>query len=157
MNDSPPASASVPSPFVVWIIWGALVVSVLVYGGIGLALAPAPDPAEQPPEDAASAMVPVLAVVAVGALAASFVLRVVFLSRLGQGRKPDGADPAAFGKFLTLHVVLFALAESVAIHGLVLRFAAGISNGLFLAFLGAALFGLACHAPLGAPLPGRRA
>jgi len=140
----------VPQPLVVWIIWGALVNAVLVYGGVGIATAPpAPEMVEGTEP---SPLVPVLAVAAVVVLAVSVILRLVLESRIWQGRKPDLTDPGDFGKFLTIRIVSFALAESAAIFGLVLRLSGAISNGMFVAFLGAALVGLAYHAPLEASL-----
>jgi len=86
-----------------WIIWANLLVAVGVYAVVGYFVAP--DRAAN--EQALGVLVPVFAVVALFEVLAVFVLRPVLAERMGG---------VAFA------IVRWAVAESVAIFGLALRF-----------------------------------
>lgn len=127
---------------VVMIIWGALVMAVVVYWG----LASGSEPSEVKPDDS---LAQTLAWVAAGVSGASLMLRQLLLGDFQSG-KISLKTEAGRVRFLTGNIVCFALAESVALFGLVLAFT-GHPQSDWLVFFAAAVLLLIIHIPL----PGR--
>ena len=94
-----------PNPNVIWIIWAALAMSVLVYAGVGVVLRMT---GNMPPMDPETAKL--LTLVFAGVALMETVLAVAVLGKI----------LARSGNFLTYCIVRWALMESTAIFGLVL-------------------------------------
>ena len=108
----------------IWIIYGALCMSMIVYGGVGFAVV-------TPPEEPNTDMVMPLAlgVVSLTTSACTFLV-----------------DKFIQGNYQTRHIIKWALTEVTAVFGFILYFLTG--NIVFLlAFIGFALALMAVHAP----------
>lgn len=127
---------------IVWIIWGALLWSVVLYGFLGAKLL-------QPQGESGSrSLVLGLAALSLVLLGSTVALRFFCISSPLQERRMDLGVPEGFQRYLTWQVVIFALCEAVALFGLVLRLSAGLPTGEFLLFVGAGFLALAVHAPV---------
>lgn len=126
----------------VWIIWGALLLSTVVYAGVGLKLQLAPSGSVPDPK-----LVLLFALLAVVLVSATALVRQFLIDGpLGEGRL-DLREPPQFQRYLATQVVIFALCESVAVFGLVLR-VQGLPAERFLAFVGGGFLALLLHAPV---------
>ncbi|MCB1226571.1 MAG: hypothetical protein KDK99_12225 [Verrucomicrobiales bacterium] len=102
--------------WVVTLIWGALMFSVVTYAVLAHLLEPAenPDPT----------LIKILPIIGGAAVAISILLRKFLLLPLRQLSAEQVAGPAA-SKYLTRHVISYALAESCGVLALVFRLSGG--------------------------------
>lgn len=128
---------------VVWIIWAALMVGLMIYAQI-LKFTALPRPAGAPPLDANLPMI--LGGLAVFLALMSLVARGLFLGRLKAGIIPLGSA-AGTKVFVTGHIISFAFAEAIGLFGLVLGFL-GYPGDLYWKFMLGALALLAWQIPL---------
>ena len=123
-NTSPPPGN--PS-LLLWIVWGALTSSIVVYLVVLQVAAP------KETDTGGGSLAGVLAAVSVVNLVVSFGAR-WFLQRIVKnGKEGESID---FSRVLTLSIISWALAESVAIYGLVLGFTGepfSVYSGFFIA------------------------
>ena len=130
-----------PVQLLVFIIWGALCSSILVYAGLlgSMTFAPAkPD---------ASDLSSVIALAAGSAAALSFVLRKMLLGGFISGTLSLD-DPAHRSRFVAGHIVVFALSEGVGALGFVSGITAGGRSESWLPYLAIALILMILHIPL---------
>lgn len=130
-----------PANLIVFIIWGGLCSSLLVYVAMLSAMTFAPGKSD------ASSLGGVIALASGSAAALSFVLRKLLLGGFSSGKlNPD--DPANRGRFIAGNIVVFALSEGVGALGLV----NGISNNgcaeAWLPYIGLAFILMLAHIPL---------
>jgi len=133
--------------FQLWLIWGVLLSSLVIYAGVAAVLVSgeATDP------ETASRLTPIFALVALGAAVTSFVLRNVMLTRpLARGAL-DPETPAGAQRVQTAFVLAWVFSETVGLFGFVLWFL-GRDWNVFLAFLSAGAVLIALHAPLASRL-----
>jgi hypothetical protein len=130
-----------PAHLIVFVIWGALCSSLLVYAAMLSSITFVPGKAD------ASTLSNVIALAAGSAAALSFVLRKLLLGGFTSG-KLSADDPANRGRFVAGNVVLFALSEGVGALG----FVNGISNNgksdAWLPYIGLAFILMLAHIPL---------
>ncbi len=130
-----------PIHLTVFIIWGALCFSLIVYAGMLSAITFVPVKEAQP------ALTGVFALAAGCAAALSFFMRKLLLGGFAAGTLSLD-DPEQRGRFVAGNVVVFALSEGVGVLG----FVNGItSNGVgdaWLPFIGGALILMLLHIPL---------
>lgn len=130
-----------PANLIVFIIWGALCSSVLVYAVMLSSMTFMPGKGDS------SSASNVIALAAGSAAALSFVLRKLLLGGFTAG-KLSLDDPANRGRFIAGNVVVFALSEGVAALG----FVNGISNNgkgdAWLPYIGLAFVLMLAHIPL---------
>jgi len=129
MNDAQTNSDSLTVPRIIWL---AMVIAVILYGAFVLVL---PGKKSEPGGD----LVPIFALVAGMLAACSFVVRTV-LTRALNGDAARGAN-------MVPYVVAFALAEAIAIFGLVLHLL-GEPQLVSLGFVVAGLVVLTLHFPI---------
>ncbi len=105
--------------FKAWIIWGALTLSIPIYVFVGYVVT----------QDAVDAvpLAPnlklILIVVSCAMAASSFFIAKKFLSRPSSLPPPFPQPPAPdFNRWLTFHIIRWALHESIALYGLVITF-----------------------------------
>lgn len=130
-----------PVQLLVFIIWGALCSSILVYAGLlgSMTFAPAkPD---------ASNLASVIALAAGSAAALSFVLRKMLLGGFTSGTLSLD-DPAHRSRFVAGHIVVFALSEGVGALGFISGITAGGRSESWLPYLAIALILMILHIPL---------
>ena len=107
-----------------WIIYGALCMSMIIYGAVGFAVV-------EPPEEANTDMVMPLTS---GMVSLTTSVGTFFVDKFVQGN------------YQTRNIIKWALTESIAIYGFVLYFLT--ANTIYLlAFIGFALALMAVHAP----------
>lgn len=106
-----------PDPQLAWIVWGALVLSIPVYGAV-LVLAPMEGGAEPELLRLFRLALPLAAAAEIVAIVV--VRKVMFFGPLEEGEFED-LDELHQGYFTT-SIVTWALAESIAIYGFVLSF-----------------------------------
>lgn len=130
-----------PANLIVFIIWGALCSSILVYAAMLSSMT------FMPGKSNASSVGNVIALASGSAAALSFVLRKLLLGSFTAG-KLSLDDPANRGRFIAGNVVVFALSEGVAALG----FVSGISNNgkgdAWLPYIGLAFVLMLAHIPL---------
>ena len=117
-----------------WIIYGALCMSMIIYGAVGFAVV-------EPPEEANTDMEMPLAL---GIVSLTTSAGTFFVDKFIQGN------------YQTRNIIKWALTESIAIYGFVLYFLT--ANTIYLlAFIGFELALMAVHAPIqrACPLPRR--
>lgn len=107
-----------------WIIYGALCMSMIIYGAVGFAVV-------EPPEEANTDMVMPLAL---GMVSLTTSAGTFFVDKFIQGN------------YQTRNIIKWALTESIAIYGFVLYFLTA-NTVYLLAFIGFALALMAVHAP----------
>lgn len=127
--------------FIVFIIWGALCSSLIVYALMLSAITYAPTKSD------ASLTSLVIALAAGSAAALSFVLRKLLLGDFTSG-KIDVTDLAHRGRFLAGHVVIFALSEGVGALGFVNGIISHGEINAWLPYIGGALILMLLHIPL---------
>ena len=131
--------------FVLWILWGSLVTSLIVYLGIALA-----GVGLQSGEPSASGswqlLAAILGVLAGGVAVGTFVLRSALLTRPVRAGVVDPSTPAGAQRIQTAYIVVWVLSEAVGIWGLVLWLLSA-SWSLFLPFLAGSALLLLLHAP----------
>jgi hypothetical protein len=140
-----------------WIIFGALALSQVIYGVIGVVIAGQPPPAESasPPPDVS---IMAIALGGVAVILAGVVIPVLRRSLLPRASRGGGADEArlwametpaataALAKLRTTNIVTWGLAESIAVMGLVLTFLSR-ETVYILGFAAASLLCFALYAP----------
>jgi hypothetical protein len=104
-----------------WILWGALFFTLFIYLLVLYITTTNAEGFEAPDPEFISTIRMAFGVIAVGEIAAIFVLRhVTFFSKLADG---DIASVEELrGKYMTTCILSWALSESIAIYGLVLAF-----------------------------------
>lgn len=130
-----------PIHLTVFIIWGALCFSLIMYAGMlnVMTFAPAKNPQES--------LTGIFALVAGVAAAMSFVIRKLMLGGFTDGRlKVDGFTDR--NRFVAGHVVVFALSESVGVLGFVNGLMSYGQMDAWLPFIGGSLILLLLHIPL---------
>lgn len=130
-----------PAHLIVFVIWGALCSSILVYAAMLGSMTFVPGKGD------ASTLNNVVALASGSAAALSFVLRKLLLGGFTSGTlSPD--DSANRGRFIAGNIVVFALSEGVAALG----FVNGISNNgrgeAWLPYIGLAFLLMLAHIPL---------
>lgn len=130
-----------PANLIVFVIWGALCSSLLVYAAMLSSMTYAPG------RGAASTPGNIIALAAGSAAALSFVLRKLLLGGFTTGTLSLD-DPANRGRFIAGNVVVFALSEGIGALG----FVNGISNNgraeAWLPYIGLAFILMLAHIPL---------
>lgn len=130
-----------PANLIVFVIWGALCSSILVYAAMLSSMTFVPGKGET------SSAGNVIALASGSAAALSFVLRKLLLGGFTAG-KLSLDDPANRGRFVAGNIVVFALSEGVAALG----FVNGISNNgrgdAWLPYIGLAFLLMLAHIPL---------
>lgn len=130
-----------PAHLIVFVIWGALCSSLLVYAAMLSSMT------FLPAKNEASTVSNVIALAAGSAAALSFVLRKLLLGGFTSG-KLSTDDPANRGRFVAGNVVVFALSEGVGALG----FVNGLSNhgesDAWLPYIGLAFILMLAHIPL---------
>lgn len=130
-----------PSNLIVFIIWGGLCSSLLVYAAMLSSMTFAPGKPD------ASSLGNVIALAAGSAAALSFVLRKLLLGGFSAGTLSLD-DPANRGRFIAGNIVVFALSEGIGALG----FVNGISNNgrgdAWLPYIGLAFALMLAHIPL---------
>ena len=101
-----------PVLLIVFLIWGALCVSLLVYAGMISLMTFAPGKADT------SSLGNIIALAAGSAAALSFVLRKLLLGGFAAGTLSLD-DAAHRGRFIAGHIVIFALSEGIGALGFV--------------------------------------
>lgn len=125
-----------------WIIWGALTFSIVAY----LVVLHVAGPEEK--NTGGVSLAGILAAVSAVNLVVSFGVR-WFLNRVVKSTKEG--EPIDFGRVLTFSVISWALAEAVAIYGLVLGFT-GEPFSVYSGFFIAAFVAMVTLAPTFVPL-----
>ena len=130
-----------PVQLTVFIIWGALCSSLLIYAGMLSSMTFVPSKADT------LSLGNIIALAAGSAAALSFVLRKLLLGGFSAG-KLSLDDPANNGRFIAGHVVIFALSEGIGALG----FVNGISSSgrieAWLPYIGLAFVLMVLHIPL---------
>jgi hypothetical protein len=126
-----------------WILWGAMLMSLVVYGVMPLLLVGT----EFPGDETAATLAPILVVLGLGLAVASFVLRRLLLDRPLAAGTLDPETPEGAQQIQVAFVVAWVLSEAVGIFGFVLWFL-GRDATLLYGFLVASAGLLALHAPL---------
>jgi hypothetical protein len=130
-----------PVQLIVFIIWGALCSSLLIYAVMLSSMTFAPGKGDS------SSVGNIIALAAGSAAALSFVLRKLLLGGFTAGTLSLD-DPANRGRFIAGNVVVFALSEGIGALG----FVNGISNNgkgdAWLPYLGLAFILMLFHIPL---------
>lgn len=129
-----------PTPQLLWILWGSMLVSLAIYGFIPFFVA---WEHETPGSDA---LVIALGGVAVSTAVATFVLRRLLLAAPIANRSLDPSTPAGRARIFQAHLFCWVLSESVGLYGLVLFFLYG-SRPLLYGFLAGAFVLMLLHAP----------
>lgn len=130
-----------PIQLTVFIIWGALCFSLLMYAGMLSAMTFAPTSGASEP------LTRLFALVAGIGAALSFVVRRLLLGEFSDGRSKVG-DLAARNRFVAGNIVVFALSEGVGVLGLVNGLSSGGKGETWLPFIGGSLLLLLLHIPL---------
>ncbi|MFO1484517.1 MAG: hypothetical protein U1F71_14245 [Verrucomicrobiaceae bacterium] len=130
-----------PVHLVVFIIWGALCSSLLVYAAMLSSMTFVPGKGD------ASSAGAVIALAAGSAAALSFVLRKLLLGGFSTGTLSVD-DPANRGRFIAGNVVLFALSEGVGSLGFVNGLCSNGKGGAWLPYIGLAFILMLLHIPL---------
>lgn len=130
-----------PIQLAVFIIWGALCSSLLVYAGMLNVMTFVP--AKEAPASFSS----IMALAAGSAAALSFVLRKLLLGGFTSGNLTLD-DPAHRGRFVAGHVVIFALSEGVGALGFVNGLSSSGATDAWLPYIGGALILMLLHIPL---------
>jgi hypothetical protein len=125
MGSMPPQDAP---PQTLWIIWSALLVSVLMYGAIGVYV---PVVGAEMPSETVKMLTQIFALMAFTNLGLVFGLRGLFAKRLA---------------YVAYAIVRWAMCEAVALLGLVLHFMGG-SLQIMAAFCGASAFAMVLLRP----------
>ncbi len=141
-------SSQLAKATVFWVIWAALVVSILVYAAAAFL-----STRQAPPSEVQSSQVLFLVLLGMGfsnALA-SVVIRQIFLVRAVRLGKLDVDTAEGFRRALVVFVVLWALADLTGVFGLALVFwNSSFLDGL--PFWGLALLLMLFHRPAWGPL-----
>lgn len=130
-----------PVQLIVFIIWGALCTSLLVYAGMLSAMTFAPANA-----DASSTGV-VVALAAGSASALSFLLRKILLGGFTNG-KLSLDDPANRSRFVAGNIVVFALSEGVGALGFINGILSNGQGDAWVPYIGLAFILMILHIPL---------
>lgn len=130
-----------PVHFTVFIIWGALCTSLLVYAGILSSMTFAP------PRGDASSVGSIIALAAGSMAALSFVLRKMLLGGFADGRL-DLNDPAMRGRFIAGNVVVFALSEGIGALGFVNGITSNGKGEAWLPYIALGFILMLLHIPL---------
>jgi hypothetical protein len=128
-----------------WIVWAAMVASVVTYAAVILAVRLS-EPARSP-----TALTPALALAALASGAGSLALRAWLLVRPARAGRLDLAREPDARRFFAVSVACWALAEAVAVLGLV-TFLVQRAPGVGLGCVVGSLALLALQAPRLAPL-----
>lgn len=123
VTSPPPGNPSL----LLWIVWGALTFSIVVYLVVLQVAAP------EEKDTGGASLAGVLAAVSVVNVVVSFGAR-WFLQRIV--KKGKEGEPIDFSRVLSLSIISWALAEAVAIYGLVLGFTGepfSVYSGFFVA------------------------
>ena len=118
--DNEPDNDAESRAFTMWIVWGALLVSVFIYGGVvSFAGADEPKSAEE-----LQMFLIVFSAIAAGEIPVIFVLRkMLFFDKLDDRDFDDRGDVA--DNYFTASIITWALCESIAIYGFMLAFLSG--------------------------------
>jgi hypothetical protein len=130
-----------PVQLTVFIIWGALCSSLLVYAGMISSMTFVPG------KNDASSLSSIIALAAGSAAALSFVLRKLLLGGFTAG-KLSLDDPAHRGRFVAGNVVVFALSEGVGALGFVNGISSSGKIDAWLPYIGLAFILMLLHIPL---------
>lgn len=130
-----------PVQLTVFIIWGALCTSLLVYAGMISSMTFVPG------RNDASSLSSIIALAAGSAAALSFVLRKLLLGGFADG-KLHLDDPAHRGRFVAGNVVVFALSEGIGALGFVNGISSSGRVDAWLPYIGLAFILLLLHIPL---------
>ena len=95
------------------IIHGAMLASVVLYAGV----AESARSSEHPP----AVLLPALAAMGAGLAAGAFILRRMWVESAEERLRLAPDDTAALNRWRAGHITTFALAEAIALYGLVLR------------------------------------
>lgn len=126
---------------IVFVIWGALCSSIVVYAAMLSSITFAPGKSD------AGMTSQIIALAAGSAAALSFVLRKMLLGGFTSGAlSPD--DPANRGRFIAGHVVVFALSEGIGALGFVNGITSNGRGDAWLPYLGLAFILMLLHIPL---------
>lgn len=114
---TPTDDAREVQPFTLWIIWGGLLVSMLIYG----AIVPMLDTGAQMDVETFQTYAIVLSLVAASEVPIIWALRrMTFVNRLTRGDFSD--EQAVSQAYFTTSVITWALCESIVIYGFILAF-----------------------------------
>lgn len=130
-----------PVQLTVFIIWGALCTSLLVYAGMISSMTFVPG------RNDASSLSSIIALAAGSAAALSFVLRKLLLGGFADG-KLSLDDPAHRGRFVAGNVVVFALSEGIGALGFVNGISSSGRIDAWLPYIGLAFILMLLHIPL---------
>lgn len=125
-----------PAHLIVFIIWGALCSSLLVYAVMLSAMTFVPGKTD------ASSVGSIIALAAGSMAALSFVLRKLLLGGFAAGTLYQD-DPVQSGRFVAGHVVVFALSEGIGVLGFITA-----NRDAWLPYIGGALILMLLHIPL---------
>ncbi|MBB5034902.1 hypothetical protein [Prosthecobacter vanneervenii] len=126
---------------VVFIIWGALCSSLVLYAVMLSSMTFAPS------QSAPSAMGQIIALIAVSAMALSFLMRRLLLGGFTTGAL--GLDgPQQRGRFIAGHIVVFALSEGIGVLGFVNGILSNGQGDAWLPYIGLSLALMLLHIPL---------
>lgn len=130
-----------PVQLTVFIIWGALCGSLLVYAALLSSMTFAP------PQGDTKSLSSVIALAAGSATALSFLLRKLLLGGFASGTLSLD-DPAQRGRFIAGNVVVFALSEGVGVLGFVNGMLSNGRGDAWLPYLGLGFILMLLHIPL---------
>ncbi|HBJ83388.1 MAG TPA: hypothetical protein DDZ88_05840 [Verrucomicrobiales bacterium] len=130
-----------PVQLTVFIIWGALCASLLVYAGMISSMTFLPGKADT------SSLGNIIALAAGSAAALSFVLRKLLLDGFAAGTLTLD-DPANRGRFIAGNIVVFALSEGIGALGFVNGITSGGRIEAWLPYIALAFALMVLHIPL---------
>lgn len=130
-----------PVQLTVFIIWGALCFSLLIYAGMISSMTFVPG------KNDASSFSSIIALAAGSAAALSFVLRKLLLGGFTAG-KLSLDDPSHRGRFVAGNVVVFALSEGIGALGFVNGISSSGRIDAWLPYIGLAFILMLLHIPL---------
>ncbi|MDZ4401838.1 hypothetical protein [Prosthecobacter sp.] len=130
-----------PVQLTVFIIWGALCSSLLVYAGMLSSMTFAPAQGNQ------GSLGGIVALAAGCAAALSFFIRKLLLGGFVNGQLTLD-DPANHGRFIAGNVVVFALSEGVGVLGFVNGITSNGAGDAWLPYIGGAFILMLLHIPL---------
>lgn len=125
----------------VFIIWGALCSSLVVYAAILSSIT------FTPPREDTTTLSSVIALAAGSATALSFLMRKLLLGGFASGMLSLD-DAGQRGRFVAGHVVVFALSEGIGVLGFVNGILSNGKDGAWLPYLGLSFTLMLLHIPL---------
>ncbi len=130
-----------PVQLVVFIIWGALCSSLVIYAVMLSSMTFAPS------QTAPRSMGQIIALIAGSATVLSFLMRRLLLGGFASGALSLD-DPQQRGRFIAGHVVVFALSEGIGVLGFVNGILSNGQGDNWLPYIGLSLVLMLLHIPL---------